>query len=132
MIASMQTTLPRLLAPINELIAPAIRLGVANPLPLTSGLVLLEVVGRRSGILRSVPLVATDYGSCLVVTTVRADSHWLNNLAAADHATVWLRGKRRQVSASVYRRGEHLGGSESASAWAAPLSRLGLGVAVLT
>jgi deazaflavin-dependent oxidoreductase (nitroreductase family) len=97
------------MAPVNELLSPAIRLGMANPWPLTTGFVLLEVTGRRTGLTRSVPLLATDYGSSVVVSTVRNESQWLRNLAAIPEAAVWLRGRRRLATARVYRRGVRLG-----------------------
>lgn len=131
----MITDLPRLMAPINDLIAPGIRLGAGNPLPLTSGLVVLEVVGRSSGEIRSVPLLCTDYGQALVVSTVRPGSQWLKNLAAAGEASVWLRGRRRKVTAFVYRRGERLGAAAPGQPWASfarAVSRLlGTSIAVL-
>lgn len=98
-------SVPRLMAPVNEFLAPAIRQGLANPLPLTSGFVVLEVTGRRSGKTRSVPLLCIDYGPELVVSTVRADSQWVSNLAAEPNAFVWLRGRRHPVQARVFRGG---------------------------
>ncbi len=126
-------TLPRLLAPINELLTPGIRAGLGNPLPLTSGFVILEVPGRKTGQLRSVPLLCADYGRALVVTTVRGNSQWVRNLAAAGQAFVWLRGRRRQVSARVYRNGELV--SEAArddGCWRALSEAMGVSLAVLS
>jgi deazaflavin-dependent oxidoreductase (nitroreductase family) len=100
--------LPELLAPLNKILTPAIRHGVANPIPLSTGIVLLEVTGRKTGELRTVPLVCTDYGLLLAVSTVRGDSQWIQNLAATPRAGIWLRGRQRTVLATVFRRGERL------------------------
>ena len=128
--------LPRALAPVNELLTPGIRRGIANPLPLTTGFVILEVIGRRSGELRSTPLLCTDYGRFLLVSTVRSDSQWVRNLSAAGEGSVWLRGRRRRVTAEVYRQGERLGAEASENFWsatAASFSRItGTSIAVLS
>jgi deazaflavin-dependent oxidoreductase (nitroreductase family) len=99
---------PALLAPLNEAIMPAIRLGIANPLPLSTGFVLLEVKGRKTGIIRTLPLLCTDYGAMLAVSTVRSNSQWLRNLAANPRTAVWLRGRKRTVLAMVISGGERL------------------------
>ena len=101
-----------LMAPLNQLLAPAIRLGVANPWPFSTGFILLEVPGRRSGLTRTVPLLCTDHGSSIVVSTVRNGSQWIRNLAASPDASVWLRGRRRHVSASVYQQGMRIDSGE--------------------
>jgi hypothetical protein len=129
-------TLPALLAPLNAAITPALRQGLASPLPFTGGLVLLEVTGRVSGEVRSVPLVCADHGNVLAVSTVRASSQWLKNLAAAREAAVWLRGVRRAVIPEVYVAGERRSPGSAESDWrsrlAACASRTdGLSVALL-
>lgn len=106
-------SLAEILRPLNEALTPALRLGLANPLPLTSGLVLLEVVGRKSGKTRTVPLVCTDYGPLLAVSTVRNNSQWVMNLAANPEASIWLRGRQLPVTAAVFANGERLDHSEA-------------------
>ncbi len=88
-------TLPALLAPLNELLLPLIRAGVAAPLLTVPGFVVLEVAGRRSGRVYSVPLLGWALAGYVVVSTVRAESAWVKNLDAAGTASVWLRGRRR-------------------------------------
>ena len=100
--------LPEVLAPLNKALAPALRLGFANPFPLSTGIVLLEVTGRKTGKVRTLPLVCTDYGRMLSVSTVRSNSQWILNLAANPRATIWLRGRERTVLAAVFRNGERL------------------------
>lgn len=129
--------LPGLLAPLNELISPAIQAGLGSPLPLTSGFVILEATGRRSGKTRATPLLCTDYGSTLLVATARPDSHWAANLAASPNAYVWLRGSRRPVKAHVFRQGNRLSPDSSPdncfTRLARTISRVtGASVAVLT
>jgi hypothetical protein len=113
--SSSRSALPRLMEPVNDLLKPGIKLGIANPLPFTSGLVILDVIGRKSGILRSVPVLAADYGRGLLISTVRADSQWAQNLAAAGLASVWLRGRQRPVHAAVFRAGTPLGAAHADS-----------------
>ena len=130
-------SLPRLIAPINTLLEPGIRLGLANPLPFTSGFVVLEVAGRRSGTLRSVPLLCADCGCALLVSTVREQSHWIVNLAAAGHAHVWLRGRRRAVQAAVFHNGGSLNETSKDDGWWVSAARnlsaaAGMSVAALT
>ena len=108
MTAVLSPDLPALLAPLNDALAPAVRLGLANPLPFSTGIVLLEVTGRKTGLKRTVPLVCTDYGTLLAVSTVRSNSQWVRNLAANPRAEIWLRGRKRTVLAAVYSNGKRL------------------------
>jgi hypothetical protein len=124
------------MAPINQALTPLVRAGAVSPWPLGTGLVLLEVTGRRTGRLHTVPLVCTDYGAFQVVSTVRAHSQWVRNLAAAPEAGLWLRGRRRDVIATVYRAGECLTDDapmeDCPGAAASALSRAaGISIAVL-
>ena len=101
-------SLPALLEPLNTALTPAVRLGFANPLPLGVGIVLLEVTGRKTGRTRTLPLVCSDYGTLLAVSTVRSNSQWVLNLAANPRAKIWLRCRQRTVLAAVFRAGERI------------------------
>ncbi len=64
----------------------------------------LETTGRKSGLPREVPVLATRAGDTLNVSTVRANSQWLRNIEADDQVAVWLGGHRRGGTAAVSRR----------------------------
>lgn len=88
---------------LNSVVQPAVRVGIANPLPVGAGAIVLETTGRVSGKKRPVPLLASRVCGTLVVSTVRTDSQWLKNIEADPNVTVWLNGKRRDASAKVSR-----------------------------
>lgn len=88
---------------LNSVVQPAVRAGLANPLPVGAGAIVLETTGRVSGKKRPVPLLATRVCNTLVVSTVRADSQWLKNLEADPAVTLWLNGKQRDATAKVSR-----------------------------
>jgi len=88
---------------LNSVVQPAVKAGVANPLPIGGGLVVLETIGRVSGKPRPVPLMASRLCDRVVVTTVRSDSQWLKNIEADPAVTVWLNGKPRTAQAVVTR-----------------------------
>jgi hypothetical protein len=90
--------LPKLLAPINQLLAPLVKAGVGNPWLFTPGATVLEVPGRNSGQLRCVPLSCYLAGGVMIIGTVRPNSQWIKNLAAAETPYVWLWGRRHCVT----------------------------------
>ena len=88
---------------LNSIVEPAVMFGVANPLPLGAGAVILETTGRVSGKTRRVPLLASRVLDKLVVSTVRTNSQWLKNIEADPSVKVWLHGKPRAATASLTR-----------------------------
>ncbi len=88
---------------LNAVIRPAVRSGIGNPLPVGAGAVNIETTGRRSGLPRTVPVLATRLGDSLTVSTVRDDSQWLRNIEADANVGVWLYGRRRAATATVSR-----------------------------
>lgn len=88
---------------LNSVVEPAVAFGVANPLPLGAGAVVLETIGRKSGKKRRVPLLASRVLDKVIVSTVRSDSQWLKNIEADPTVTVYLYGKPRSATATVTR-----------------------------
>ncbi len=88
---------------LNSVVKPAVLAGAGNPLPVGGGAVVLEVTGRVSGEPRQIPLLATRLGDKLMVSTVRSDSQWLQNIEADPNVVVHLYGKRRTGVADVTR-----------------------------
>lgn len=88
---------------LNSVVEPAVKAGLANPLPVGSGAIVLEVTGRVSGKPRRIPLLASRVCGKLAVSTVRSDSQWLKNVEANPQVTVWLGGAPRSATASVTR-----------------------------
>lgn len=98
-----QTVSRRGFRALNRVVLPALKTGLASPLPLGVGLVVLETVGRRSGLPREVPLVSVRLGDTIVVSTVRRRSQWVENVAASGSARAWVGGIARPVTATVRR-----------------------------
>ncbi len=91
---------------INRLATPLVRAGFGSPWALQpTGLILLEVAGRNTGIVRQTPLVGMLLPGAVLTSTVRGNSQWLRNLAAADTARVWLWGVPMTVRPAVFAAG---------------------------
>jgi deazaflavin-dependent oxidoreductase (nitroreductase family) len=86
---------------LNRVVQPLAKRGLASPLPVGAGLVVLETTGRRSGRRREVPLLAARFGDRVVVSTVRGRSLWIRNVEADPAVHVWLDGRRRPATASL-------------------------------
>ncbi len=104
-----------LLAPLNEAITPLIKAGVAAPFVNPFGLVVLQIPGRKTGRSYTLPLACWSFHNTVVVSTVRRESQWLQNLAAAETVTIWLRGRRRVATATVIVDGNVTSGNEQQS-----------------
>ena len=90
-------------AALNSAARPLIQAGLGSPLRVGLGLVVVETIGRKSGLVRKVPVVAARFGSTVVVSSVRGSSQWISNFESAPAGGLWLFGKRRDVTATVTR-----------------------------
>ncbi|MFM7063571.1 MAG: nitroreductase/quinone reductase family protein [Actinomycetes bacterium] len=86
---------------VNKVVAPLARSGLASPLPVGPGLVMLRTAGRVTGRRQEVPLLSVRVGHLVLVGTVRPTSHWFKNLAVDPAPEVWLKGKVRPAEATV-------------------------------
>ncbi len=91
---------------LNRVLEPTIRVGIGSPWLVPVGAVVLETVGRKSGRVYNVPVLASEFHNVLVVSTVRGHSQWIRNVAAKPTIGVWLRGSRRDCRAYVVTGGE--------------------------
>ena len=96
-----KTAVQRGFRTLNSVVRPLAKAGLASPLPVGVGVVVVETTGRKSGKTREVPLLATRIGNRLDVSTVRGDSQWIKNFEADPDGAVWLFGKRQEVTAEI-------------------------------
>jgi deazaflavin-dependent oxidoreductase (nitroreductase family) len=90
---------------VNSFVEPLVRAGFGSPCPLSIGAVVVEVVGRKSGRLINVPLMATAVGDSLIISTMRGRrSQWIRNLAANPEIRYWTGGEPRRGHAFVFRK----------------------------
>lgn len=88
---------------LNGLLIPYIKRGRGSPGILPTGLVLLETIGRKSGKMFQVPVFAAQLpDGFLLVGTVRKQSQWIRNLAAAEEVVFWLAGERRRARVRAF------------------------------
>ena len=89
---------------INAIVEPIVRAGFGSPCLWPVGAVVIEVTGRKSGRLITVPLMATVLGDRLIISTARGRrSQWLRNLAAKPEVRYWRGGKLQDAHAFVFR-----------------------------
>lgn len=88
---------------INRAVRPLVKAGVASPLPIGLGAVVLEHTGRVSGTTYESPLIGLRIGKRVYVSTVRERSQWLKNVEADAETGVWYCGERHDATATVDR-----------------------------
>ncbi|MEM7412157.1 MAG: nitroreductase family deazaflavin-dependent oxidoreductase [Myxococcota bacterium] len=92
---------------LNRFVEPLVRAGLGSPRLAPGGLVVLETRGRKSGRRYRTPLVASRFGSYVLVGTYRGNrSQWVLNLAAEPRTRFWLAGKPRPARAFVIHDGK--------------------------
>jgi F420H(2)-dependent quinone reductase len=84
---------------LNKIVEPLVRAGLGSPVLFPAGAIVIETLGRKSGNLSKVPLMAALVGDLVVVSTVRRRSNWLKNLAAHSEVKYWLGGREREAIA---------------------------------
>jgi deazaflavin-dependent oxidoreductase (nitroreductase family) len=95
---------PRMVfAALNRVGEPIARSGIASMLPIGPSLVTLETIGRRTGEVRAVPLLAIRVGRHAWTATVRHGSQWVANVERRSAAHVWIGGRRRVADVDVTR-----------------------------
>ena len=87
---------------LNQIIEPLLRAGFGFPCFSPAGTILLETKGRKSGQKITLPLLATQIGNLLLVSTVRNRSQWLKNIEASPQVTYWLRGLAVEARGYVF------------------------------
>jgi F420H(2)-dependent quinone reductase len=88
---------------LNALVEPAVRAGLGSPGLVPSGLVVLETTGARTGLPRSVTVLATVIEGCVFVSTLRGPrSRWIGNLVAEPRVRYWLLGREHRGRARVF------------------------------
>jgi deazaflavin-dependent oxidoreductase (nitroreductase family) len=84
---------------LNQFVEPLVRAGLGAPGLVPAGAIVIETLGRKTGLRSSVPLMAAVVGDLVVVSTVRRRSNWLKNLAAHPEVRYWLGGREQQATA---------------------------------
>jgi deazaflavin-dependent oxidoreductase (nitroreductase family) len=87
---------------LNEIVEPIARTGFGSPSILRPGVIIVETIGRKTGRLLTVPLLATQIGHSLLVSTVRHKSQWIKNLAAHPEVRYWKDGRRHNATAVIF------------------------------
>ena len=86
---------------LNGIVEPIARTGFGSPTVLRPGVIIVETTGRKTGRMLTVPLLATQIGHSLLVSTVRRKSQWIKNLAAHSEVRYWKDGRRHDATAIV-------------------------------
>ena len=98
---SFQSLEKRFFRTLNTYLEPLISTGFGSPGLTPVGAVVLETTGRKSGRTYKTPVLASEFATLLLVSTVRSRSQWIKNLAATPQTEVWIRGETVPVTAYV-------------------------------
>ncbi len=94
---------------LNYFVEPAVRAGFGAPGLFPIGGIVIETIGRKTGLPVSVPLLAAMAGDLVVVSTVRRRSNWLRNLSVQSEIRYWMGGRERQANAFTIASGRVIG-----------------------
>ena len=95
---------------------PWIEMGIGNPLLWPTGAVVVEVTDKDSDRTYKLPLTATRVGNLMVLTSLRRQAGWLQNLIAKPEMRYWFVGQPRQATAFVLSPDEELAADFPATA----------------
>ncbi|MBS1810420.1 MAG: hypothetical protein JST84_19810 [Acidobacteria bacterium] len=86
---------------LGQRLTPLIEMGFGNPLLWPTGAVVVEVTDRDSERTYKLPLTATRIGDLILLTSLRRQAGWLQNLMANSEIRYWLAGRPRLAQAFV-------------------------------
>lgn len=88
---------------LNAWLEPLVRAGLGAPVLIPFGTIVLEVKGRKSGRIHSVPLLAYTVAGATAVSTFRGrQSQWVRNLRASPRCSWVIAGATHQGIATVF------------------------------
>lgn len=86
---------------LGQSLTPLIEMGFGNPLLWPTGAVVVEVTDRDSERAYKLPLTATRIGNLILLTSLRREAGWLQNLMAKPNVRYWFAGRPRRAKAFV-------------------------------
>lgn len=86
---------------LGQSLTPLIEMGLGNPLLWPTGAVVVEVTDRNSERAYKLPLTATRIGHLILLTSLRRQAGWLQNLMATPDVRYWFAGQPRLAKAFV-------------------------------
>ncbi|HEX4946887.1 MAG TPA: hypothetical protein VFZ34_09495 [Blastocatellia bacterium] len=90
-----------LIKTLGQSLTPLIEVGFGNPLLWPLGAVVVEVTDKDSERTYKLPLTATRVGSLILLTSLRRQAGWLQNLMAKPDVRYWFAGRPRLAKAFV-------------------------------
>lgn len=86
---------------VGRSLMPWIEMGFGNPLLWPTGAVVVEVADNTTGRKYKLPLTATRIGNLILLTALRRDASWLQNLMVTPDVRYWFAGRPRNAKAFV-------------------------------
>ncbi|MBL8202946.1 MAG: hypothetical protein JNM09_01860 [Blastocatellia bacterium] len=100
---------------LGQSLTPLIEMGVGNPLLWPTGAVVVEVMDKDSDRTYKLPLTATRIGNLLLLTSLRRQASWLQNLMAKPDVRYWFAGRPQLATAFVLTPDDELSADEPKS-----------------
>ncbi len=86
---------------VGRSLTPWIEIGFGNPLLWPTGTVVVEVADKATGRKYKLPLTAVRLGDQILLTSLRRQASWLQNLMATPDVRSWFAGRPRNAKAMV-------------------------------